>query len=347
MCVGAGDYPRPVKEVGEVKQIVNAAGSYAVGLDLGGTNVRAGVLTREGKKLSEARRPSRAQEGIKATQGMIIEVVKEAIANAALPQSELMGIGMGVPGRHDSAAGIVHYSPNFAGWTNVDLVGPIASHFGVGAFMRNDVKTASLGEYMFGAGRGYKWVVMITLGTGIGGSLIADGQLMLGPGEGFAEVGHMTVEPEGRPCACGNHGCWEALAGRDAIIDRAVRALQTGRPSIIGDLSGFDTANVTPALIAKAANDGDEIAREVLEETGMWVGIGVANLIQLYNPEVFIIGGGIAQAGDLLMSTIQRTVNWRANMVPGESCTVVPASLGDDAGIFGGAVLVFNAAESR
>ncbi len=321
----------------------NASGSYAVGVDVGGTNIRGGVITKDGKKLGEGRRPSRAQEGLAATQRMICEVVEEAIANAGVPRAELMGIGMGVPGRHNSAEGIVLYSPNFIGWTNVQLLQPVAEYFGVAAYMRNDVKTASMGEYYFGAGKGNQWVVMITLGTGIGGSLIADGKLMLGSGEGFAEVGHMTVAPDGRLCGCGNHGCWEAMAGRDAIIERAWRALQTGHPSVLGDLADFDLNKITPALIARAANDGDALARGVLEETAMWVGIGVANLIQVYNPQVFIIGGGISQAGDLLFSAIQRTVNWRAQMVPACTTQIVPAALGDDAGIFGGAVLVFDA----
>lgn len=323
----------------------NAQGTYAVGVDVGGTNIRGGVITREGKKLSEARRPARAMEGITVVQQMITEVVEEAIATAGVKREDLMGIGLGVPGRHNSDQGIVLYSPNFAGWTNVQLLVPIEEHFGVAAYMRNDVKTASMGEYYFGAGKGCRWVVMITLGTGIGGSLIADGKLMLGSGEGFAEVGHMTVEPQGRLCGCGNHGCWEAMAGRDAIIERAWRKLQTGRPSILGELANYDLSAITPATIAKAASDGDVLAREVLEETAMWVGIGVANLIQVYNPEVFIIGGGISQAGDLLFSTIQRTVNWRAKMVPATTAKIVPAALGDDAGIFGGAVLVFDAAK--
>ena len=143
-----------------------------------------------------------------------------------------MGLGLGVPGRHHSAQGIVLYSPNFAGWTNVPLLARIEEHFQVATYMRNDVKAASMGEYYFGAGQGYRHIVMITLGTGIGGSLIADGKLMLGSGEGFAEVGHITVDPNGRQCGCGNHGCWEALAGRDAIIDRALRKLQRGRASL-------------------------------------------------------------------------------------------------------------------
>lgn len=321
----------------------NAQGSYAVGVDVGGTNIRAGVITRDGRKLSEARRPARAMEGIDVTLRMIIETIEDAVSNAEVDTEELMGIGLGVPGRHKSDEGLVIYSPNFAGWTNVQLLLPIEEHFGVATFMRNDVKTASMGEFYFGAGRGHNWVVMITLGTGIGGSLIANGKLMLGSGEGFAEVGHMTVDPNGRRCECGNHGCWEAMAGRDAIIERAIRKLQTGRPSVIGDLTGCDLTKITPAVIAHAAQDGDQLAKDVLEETAMWVGIGVSNLIQVYNPEVVIIGGGISQAGDLLFGTIQRTVDWRARMVPSVTTKIVPAALGDDAGIYGGAVLVFDA----
>ncbi|HEX2952256.1 MAG TPA: ROK family protein [Armatimonadota bacterium] len=323
----------------------NVKGTFAVGVDVGGTNIRAGVITREGKKLAEARRPARAMEGLAVTQQMIIEAAEEAMKNAEVNPAELMGIGMGVPGRHNSAAGIVLYSPNFAGWTDVPLLKKIEEHFQVGAYMRNDVKTASMGEYYFGAGKGYKYIVMITLGTGIGGSLIADGKLMLGSGEGFAEVGHMTVDPNGRLCGCGNHGCWEAMAGRDAIIERAWKRLQTGRPSLLGDITNYDLNKITPALIAKAANDGDALAKDVLDETAMWVGIGVANLIQVYNPEIFIIGGGISQAGDLLFSGIRRTANWRGKMVPATDVKIVPAALGDDAGIFGGATLVFEAAK--
>lgn len=323
----------------------NAAGKYAVGVDVGGTNIRAGVVTPDGRKLSESRRPARAMEGVDATMRMIVETVEGAISDAGIRKDEVMGVGLGVPGRHISEKGFVIYSPNFANWTNIDLLPPLEKQLGLACFMRNDVKAASLGEYRFGAGRGYRHIVMITLGTGIGGSLISDGKLMLGSSEGFAEVGHMTVCPEGRACACGNHGCWEAMAGRDAIIDRAWRALQAGRPSALSELSGWELFNITPAMIAQAAQDGDPLAQEVMAETGMWVGIGITNLIQLYNPEVVIVGGGISQAGDLLFGPIRRTVNWRARMVPAATAKILPAALGDDAGIYGGAVLVFMAVE--
>jgi glucokinase len=326
-----------------VQIAANAQGSFAVGVDVGGTNIRAGVITREGKKLAEARRPARAMEGLAITQQMIIEVAEEAMAKAGVARDALMGLGLGVPGRHQSDEGIVLYSPNFAGWADVNLLRRIEEHFQVGAFMRNDVKTASMGEYYFGAGKGYRFIGMITLGTGIGGSLIYDGKLLLGSSEGFAEVGHMTVDPNGRRCACGNHGCWEAMASRDAIIERAIRKLQTGQTSLLSDLAEYDLGKITPALIAQAAGQGDALATEVFEETGMWVGIGVANLIQLFNPEIFIIGGGISQAGELLFAPIRNAANWRGKMVPATQVKIVPAALGDDAGIFGGAVLVFDA----
>lgn len=321
---------------------LECSAEFAVGVDVGGTNVRAGVITRSGKKLADARQPSRAMEGLRYTQQAIIETVEEAISSAGVDKSLLLGVGIGVPGRNNSPEGVVLYSPNFINWVNVQLLAPIREHFQVLTVMRNDVKTASMGEYYFGAGRGKRFVVMITLGTGIGGSLIYDGKLLLGSSEGFAEVGHMTLDPAGRLCGCGNHGCWEALAGRDAIIERAWRHLQSGRPSVLGDLTEYYLEKITPAAIAKAAIDGDMLSRDVLEETAQWVGIGVANLVQLYNPEVVIIGGGISQAGDLLFSTIRRTANWRGIMVPVRNVEIVPAALGDDAGIFGGAVLVFD-----
>lgn len=321
-------------------------GTYAVGVDVGGTNVRAGVITRDGKKLAEARRPARAMEGYERTQQMIIEAAEEAIASAGVPREALMGLGLGVPGRHKSAEGIVIFSPNFAGgWANVPLLGRIVDHFGVGAFMGNDVAVASLGEFQFGAGKGYADMAMITLGTGIGGSLIAGGRLMLGATEGFAEVGHHTVDPDGPVCNCGNHGCWEQLAGRDAIIERAVFKLQAGRDSTLNGMTGGDIGKITPALIAEAAGRGDALATEVMDETGMWVGIGIANLIQLYDPQIVIVGGGISQAGELLFAPIRRTAVWRGRMVPAADVQIVPAALGDDAGIFGGAVMVFTAAD--
>jgi predicted NBD/HSP70 family sugar kinase len=149
----------------------------------------------------------------------------------------------------------------------------------------------------------------------------------------------MTIEPDGPVCGCGNQGCWEALAARDAVVARAVAKIQHGRATTIADSVDYRLGSITPALIGRCADQGDEVAIEVLAETGHYLGIGIANLIQLFNPQVLVIGGGIAQSGRWLFEPITRTVSARAHMVPASTCRLVPAQLGDDAGIIGGAVL--------
>jgi predicted NBD/HSP70 family sugar kinase len=182
--------------------------------------------------------------------------------------------------------------------------------------------------------------VLITLGTGIGGAFVVDGRLLIGPSGSIGEVGHHTIDPAGRRCGCGNFGCWEAMCARDAIIERADRKLQAGRPSLLRDLA--PRGGVTPELVSRAAEDGDALAREVLEETGFYVGVGAANLINMLNPERFVIGGGIAQAGELLLAAVRRTVEARAVPLQRETAEIVLAQLGDNAGVIGAGVLVLD-----
>lgn len=310
-----------------------------VGIDIGGTNIRAGVVDEGGHILGEARRPALAEAGLRAAVGRAIEAAEEALQNAGLTVADVAGLGAGVPGAHRSQEGITLYSPNFAESRGVPVLAPIRDALGLPAFMLNDVAVQTLGEHRFGAGRGYSHMVMITLGTGIGGGAIIDGELRVGYTEGFAEVGHMTIDPDGPYCDCGNRGCWEAIAARDAIVRRAVTRIQSGRHTAIAEMVDYRLGSITPALIGRCADQGDQVAMEVMAETGYYLGIGIANLIQLYNPQVLVIGGGIAQAGRLLFEPIARTVRARAHMVPASTCRIVPAQLGDDAGIIGGAVL--------
>jgi len=310
-----------------------------IGVDIGGTNIRAGVVDEGGRILGEARRPALAETGLRAAVGRAIEAIEEALDNAGLSPRAVAAVGVGVPGAHRSSEGLTIYSPNFADSRGVPVLAPIRGAVGLPAFMLNDVAVQTLGEHRFGAGQGYSQMVMITLGTGIGGGAIIDGELRVGYREGFAEVGHMTIDPEGPFCECGNQGCWEALAARDAIVRRAVTKIQQGRQTAVAEMVDFRLGSITPALIGRCADQGDQVAVEVLGETGYYLGIGIANLIQLYNPQVLVIGGGIAQAGRWLLEPITRTVRARAHMVPASTCRIVPAQLGDDAGIIGGSVL--------
>ena len=320
----------------------NASGKYIIGVDLGGTNVRAAVTDREGRIIGDARRPSRAMEGPDVTIPEIIGAIRDAMGNSRVNTEDVCGIGMGIPGRHVSREGIVLWSPNFKDWGGLQLLKPISDDLGLAAFMGNDVNVAALGEYRFGAAKGtsVKSMVMLTLGTGIGGGIILDGNLWLGANEGGGEIGHQVINPKGRQCGCGNFGDLESMANRDAIIERALREIYRGRKTMLTDMLKPKFLELTPAMIAEAASKGDEVAIEVMNETGYYVGIGVANVITFLNVEMVVIGGGISQAGPVLWDPIMRTVRANALEEALEVCRVVPAALADDAGILGGVVLV-------
>jgi len=313
---------------------------YIVGVDLGGTNVRAAVTTRDGRIIGEGRESSLASEGVDVTIGQIIKSIRSAVKSAGVELSEVAGIGMGVPGWHNSKEGITMWSPNFKDWHGVQLLAPIKQDLGLPAFMGNDVNVAALGEFKFGAGKDVNTLVMLTLGTGIGGGIIIDGKLWVGANDGAAEIGHTIVLPDGPLCSCNRRGCLESLASRDAIIKRAARKIQQGRPSMLIRDEDWLLWSITPADIAKAADAGDEVAIETMAETGYYVGVGIANAINLINPEMVIIGGGIARAGAVLWDPLLRTVNALALAQSRKVCRVVPAELGDDAGIMGGVTLV-------
>lgn len=312
---------------------------YVVGVDLGGTNVRAAVVNPGGEILGEARTDSRAMEGADVTIAQIITAIRNAIADAGIQESEISACGMGIPGTVKNAEGLVLWSPNFKDWNGVQIREPIVKEFGVQVSMGNDANVAALGEYAFGAGRGAKCMVMLTLGTGIGSGLIIEGRSWNGVSEVAPEMGHHIILADGPRCSCGRYGCVESLCRRDAIVDRAARKAHQGRYTSLIEKSGHDLRYVTPAMIAEAAREGDQVSIETLEETGYYLGIAVANIINIFNPDKIIIGGGIAQAGDLLFNPIRRTVEVNALYEALQVCQILPAALGDDAGVLGGAAL--------
>ncbi len=318
----------------------NTNANYVIGVDLGGTNVRAAIVSRDGKIVSEYRTDSLAMEGLDITIGQIVAAVKAAIELSGVPPSDIAGVGMGVPGTIRSAEGIVLWSPNFKDWDGVQLLAPIVELIGLPVFMGNDANVAAFGEYTFGAGRGAKCMVMFTLGTGIGSGLIMDGRIYTGVSEAAPELGHHIILAGGPRCGCGRFGCLEALAKRDAICDRATRKASLGTYTSLWELAGHDLVNLTPAMIAEAAAGGDAVATDTLDETGYYIGIGVANAINILSPDRVIIGGGIAQAGDLLFDPIRRSVAIHALAVPLQACEILPAALGDDAGVLGAAAIV-------
>jgi glucokinase len=309
---------------------------YVIGVDLGGTNIRVALVDREGRILQDARRPALADQAPEATLANIRDGVAEVLEEQRAKPEQVVGIGIGLPGIMDDDEGLVFWSPNFPRWENVPVAREVGRPTHLPVTLLNDAKCAALGELTYGAGRGARHMVMITVGTGIGGAFVVDGQLLMGPNGSIGEVGHQTIDPSGPLCGCGNHGCWERFCGRDAIIDRTVRWLQGGQASAL--LEKVQRPHeVTPALVAEAAAAGDVLARQVMDETGFYLGVGVANLINIMNPEVFVIGGGIAQAGEVLLGPMRRTVAARAVALQAKTARIVTAELGDNAGVMGAA----------
>lgn len=320
---------------------INKDAKYVIGVDLGGTNVRAAVVDRQGKIVGEGRTDSKAMDGLEITIVQIVQSIRMAIADASITLCDIAGVGMGVPGSHKSEEGIVVWSPNFKDWNDVQLLAPIVEELGIPAYMGNDANVAALGEYAFGAGVGARIMVMFTLGTGIGSGLVIEGKNYLGVTETAPEMGHHIILADGGPrCSCGRYGCVESLCRRDAITDRAAQKAHKGRHTSLIEKSNHDLRYITPAMIAEAASEGDPISIETLDEVGYYLGIAVANAINILNPDKIVIGGGIAQAGDLLFSPIRRSVEVNALYAPLQVCEILPAQLGDDAGVLGGAAMV-------
>jgi glucokinase len=314
--------------------------SYIIGIDLGGTNMVAALAHENGTIIARDRAETMVDSGFTDVVRRMAELVQRLVDGAGISLRQVEGIGMGVPGYLDMTGGIVHFSPNFVGWTEVPLVDEFRKHMPLPVYIVNDVNSHALGEYRFGAGRGAEYIAVLALGTGVGGGLILDGRLYSGSTEGGGELGHIIVDPDGPRCECGCYGCLEAFAKAQAITDRAALKLQQGKRSIIPEMVDGDIRSITPAVVAQAAEAGDETAIEVWNEVGMYVGIAAAGLIQALSPQVIIIGGGIARAGRFLIDPIRRTVEARALLIPASTCRLELSPLGDDAGLLGAISLV-------
>ena len=314
----------------------------ALGVDLGGTNFRVGLITREGKLLDHQEHPTPRSDHEPAALNAAAAAAAGLLEKATVKPKQLAGVGMGIPGPVDPESGLIHQCPNLHELDGVNAVEVISSAVGAPAFIGNDAYCATLAELRYGAGRHVANLVMFTLGTGVGGGIALDNQVRRGQRQVMGEVGHIIVEPNGPRCGCGNHGCLEALVGRDGIVDRAVRLLEQGRASALADVAGPVHKGLTPKNIAEHAAAGDELALEVMHGTGYYIGLALCDCIVTCDPDLIVMGGGIAAAGDLLLEPIRRTVRHRSMISGFDTTKIVPAELGNEAGIYGAAALVWD-----
>ena len=327
---------------------------FVVGVDLGGTNVRAAVVDREGEIVGQARNPSEARLGAARVVDAVTRTVRQALHDGGRREDEIGAVGMAVPGHIDTRAGVIRWSPNFGEmkdgafrmFVDVPFTDPVSEALGMAVCFGNDANVAALGEFRFGAGRHVQDMVMFTLGTGIGSGVVVDGRLVIGATGGAVEFGHVTIVAAGQQCGCGNFGCLEAYCGTHAIIVRALKALENGRPSLLGEKVRTDRFALTPKLIDEAARAGDEAAIGVFEETGYYLGIGCANAVQVFNPEMIVLGGGIRKAIGLLEAA-EISMRRHAVYSLAHSCRLVEAELGEDAGVMGAAELAWRMVRSE
>ena len=313
---------------------------YIIGVDLGGTNIVVGAMSIDGKQHFGMRaEPTSAQHGAEAVAdrivGLIEGVILDTLAKTDAHRQDFIGVGMGAPGPLDREKGLVIVAPNL-GWRNFPLRDRIGQRLGLPATLDNDANCATVGEWWQGAAQGGRNVVVITIGTGIGGGVIIDGKLYHGASDVAGEIGHTTIDLNGRHCKCGNYGCLEAYASGPAIATRAREVLvREETASLLPSLVDGHLENITAETVYRAAQGGDAVANEIVRDTARYLGVGIANLLNILNADVVVVAGGVTQAGDALFVPLRAEVRRRAFRPAVDATRIVPGLLPGTAGVVG------------
>jgi len=311
--------------------------NLVLGIDLGGTKILTAVTNAQGKILSRDHSITPAKEGQQAVVGSILESVGRALDQAHIVAADLAAIGLGAPGLSNPETGILFTSPNLPGWKDVPLRNIIEKELGRKAFLINDANAAAVGELYFGAGRGANNFVYITVSTGIGGGIIIDGKIYTGSIGTAGELGHMVIDDEGPQCNCGNRGCWETLASGTALAREARHSIGEGVATSLLKYADGNIEKINAEDIHEAAQSGDKLANELIARTAYYLGVGLANLINIFNPEVIVIGGGLSNIGDMLLEPAFKEAGRRAFKQSYQSVRFSRAELGRNSGVLGAA----------
>lgn len=310
-------------------------GGLVLGVDLGGTKTLCAVASRRGEIIGRDLRPTPAADGPEAGVQALLASMHGALAAAGVKPGDIVAIGLGVPGLLDVDAGVMLTSPNLPGWRDLPLRDIVQREFGISTYLVNDASAAAIGEAKYGAGRGVKHFVYVTLSTGIGAGIVIDGQLYTGQFGGAGELGHMTIQADGPPCGCGGNGCWETLASGTALAREARERLRAGETSLMPEYADGEIDRVDAPLIHRAALAGDRLANELIVLTGYYVGIGLANIINIFNPALIVLGGGLTNLGNLLLEPAYRVAGERAYAASFQAVRFCLAELGDEVGVRG------------
>jgi len=308
-----------------------------IGVDLGGTNAKTAVVTRDRRVLAKDSRPSEAEGGPEAVMRAMVDSIDAALKQAGASRSDVLAAGFGAPGPMNWQTGIVYSPPNLPGWKDVPLAAEMRKRLGFPCFIDNDANVACYGEFWLGAGQGADSIVLLTLGTGVGGGIVVFGQLLRGIDGTAGEIGHLKVMRDGRMCGCGSRGCLEAYGSVTGMVRTAVEGINEGRKTSLLKMAGGDVSKITGKMISEALAAGDEFAGWVMKETATWLGLGISSLVNLLNPEKVILSGGMIAAGEALFEPIRATIKANSFEVPARRAQIIPAGLGADSGVIGAA----------
>lgn len=313
---------------------------HVVGIDLGGTKILAGVFSSSLEQVGLTKLSTKSQRGVDKVVERIARCAQDAVDEADLSFKQIAGVGIGAPGAVDFGSGTVIFAPNMEGWKDVPLKKELEKQLGVPVFVENDCNIAALGVYVAELKSKPRSMVGIFVGTGIGGGIIINGELYSGHGHTAGEVGHMVLEISGPKCGCGNKGCFEALASRTAIFQQIKAGIKDGQKTMLTEMLGNDLEDLRSGDLRKAIRRGDKFVDRVVEGAAEYIGIATANLINILNPEVVVLGGGVIEAlSDEMMGVIVETATDYAMPGTMKGVEIVASKLGDNAGITGGAVL--------
>ena len=320
--------------------------THLVGIDIGGTKLATVVANSTGQILSKVRKPTLAEKGPRYALELLFDMVRETVELASLEQQSISSIGVSCGGPLDTKTGIVYSPPNLPGWDALPLKAQLESEFQIPVTIENDANASALAEYRFGGGRGYNALLYMTMSTGIGGGIVIDGQIYRGANDSAGEVGHQILLPDGPQCGCGKRGCLEALCSGPAIARRtqaAIRAQRTDKKNsatTLLNLANNRIENVKSEHLLTAARAGDAFALQLVEETAYYMGWGIANLVNILNPDIVLLGTIAIAAGDLLLNPIRKTVSEFAMTRPAEVVKIEPAQLGETLGDLAAIALV-------
>jgi len=307
-------------------------------IDLGGTKIAAALIAPDNRVMDKAHSPTLVSEGLQAVTSRIFSMIDRLLSQCTTGPAQLYGIAIAAAGAIDTDKGLVTSSPNLPGWLNVPLRDMVRKRYGIDTCLLNDASAAALAEHRLGAGRGTANLIYLTVSTGIGGGIIINGELYSGASGCAGELGHMTIDANGPECDCGNRGCLEVFASGKAVAGEAKRRIEQGEQSKLTDIVSGDLEGITAEKVALAARGGDRLALDVISRAATYLGVGMVNLVNIFNPEMIVVGGGLSKMGELLLEPAREVVKQRAFPLCAGAVRIVTAELGDDAGVLGAAI---------